>query len=285
MKVNVKLQNWYSNDPKLLFRHAIAGWAILLLSTIFFVFTSLILSAFVSEPNLLLSISFLIITPFIIAGHIHLSKNQYSLNIFSKQVNKKSFGIVPVNSKTSFNFASLIGDTTIPITLSVGASQVYNSLSITTVLAKAAINLAYGIWGKNLEEIIIKIGRENSNIEFQIHEQRFRMNIERLNMTAEIMSKVLREVEESPNFPSDLRDELKTRLYKVFYEEIESAAEKVYYSTQKTNLSWKKENLNELLNKRIEVTLLSQTKSENEEISLFSEPIKYLLSDSKKKKS
>lgn len=120
-------------------------------------------------------------------------------------------------------------DTGKEITVSVRdiSEALVRSPLLTEAFVKAIVNVVPKAVAGAVREIVVTIGDTANEIEFQLHVQRVALNAAKLRATTDIFATAVASADRA-EYPESMRDELKERLYEVFYAEMEHIVEGLY---------------------------------------------------------
>lgn len=101
---------------------------------------------------------------------------------------------------------------------------ILKSPMVTQVFARAVAAVVMKTVGGVVQEIVVNIDDTINNIDLELHKSKISLNAGKLKSTTDIIAKQLNEAAENPIYPVALKEELKNRLYNLYYAEMERLA-------------------------------------------------------------
>jgi hypothetical protein len=101
---------------------------------------------------------------------------------------------------------------------------ILKSPMVTQIFARAVTAAVMKAAGGVVQEIVVNIDNTINNIDYEKHRSKISLNAAKLKSTTDIIAEQLNAAEGNSNLPPALREELKNRLYNLFYTEMEKLA-------------------------------------------------------------
>lgn len=98
---------------------------------------------------------------------------------------------------------------------------ILKSPMVTQVFARAVTAVVMKALGGVVQEIVVNIGDTINNIDYETHKSKVSLNAAKLTTTTDIIARQLQAAESNLSYPPALKEELKNKLYNLFYVEME----------------------------------------------------------------
>lgn len=126
-------------------------------------------------------------------------------------------------SNTSLTVSNEQGGT-VDLKINDAFDLLLKSPMVTQVFARAVTAVVMKALGGVVQEIVVNIGDTINNIDYETHKSKVSLNAAKLKSTTDIIAQQLNAAVDNPNYPPPLKEELKNRLYNLFYTEMEKLA-------------------------------------------------------------
>ncbi len=126
-------------------------------------------------------------------------------------------------SNTSLTVSNEQGGT-VDLKINDAFDLLLKSPMVTQVFARAVTAVVMKALGGVVQEIVVNIGDTINNIDYETHKSKVSLNASKLKSTTDIIAQQLNAAVDNPNYPPALKEELKNRLYNLFYTEMEKLA-------------------------------------------------------------
>jgi flavoprotein len=126
-------------------------------------------------------------------------------------------------SKTSLTVSSK-NQGSISLTINDALDLILKSPMVTQVFAKAVAGVATTLVAGTVTEVVVTIGEQIDRVDYEMHQQKLHLKTAKLDATTKICANAVAKAESNPDFPPEMKEELKNRLYKLFYSEMKKIA-------------------------------------------------------------